>query len=249
MASNYPKSSCRCYNCAQRDYNSIPDAGPPSNMSVRNCNISPYYDCYDKRSFSSEIQPTLEKGYVNLNPGVATGSYDKSFEKIACPDNLGGLCKNVYASTDPRLISSFHNGQVLTLDRPPITSEMKLNNINIDPSLNGYGQNYKTYSDINAGQIEYYINKSQEGAFFEPNFSSSARMFGTLYQDPMGSMKPQYDRQPLKCNNPLNTKNAIYDGGLSWIQDSQEHRQDLLSLQMRKRNQERFEPRWAAVYK
>ena len=242
MAFNYPKSSCLCYNYDKKDYNTK----FPTN--VENCDASSHYQYDYNKSFSSQIQPTSKKGYVNLNPQIITNSYDKNFQQINCPNNIEKLCTNVYVSSDPRLISSSHNGQILTLDLPPITSEINIDTLNTNSSLNGYGQNYKTYSDINAGQIQYYIDKSIEGAFFEPNFSSNAQMIGTLYKDPMGTIKPQYDRQPLKHNNPLNTKNTTYTGGLSWIQDSQEHRQDLLALQMRKRNQERWEPRWSGIY-
>jgi hypothetical protein len=242
MAFNYPKSSCLCYNSDKKDYDNIYNTEFPT---IGNCNTF-LYD--DNNLFSSEVQPTYKKGYINLNPQISTNSYDKNFEKINCSNNIKDLSKNVYISNDPRLISSIHNGQVLPLNLPPNTCDIKLDTLNTDNSLNRYGQNYKTYSDINAGQITYYVDKSIEGAFFEPNFSSESQMFGTLYKDPMGTIKPQYDRQPLTYNS-INTKNNVYTGGLSWIQDSQEHRQDLLALQMRRRNQERWEPRWAGIYK
>lgn len=214
-------------------------------MSVRDCQFSPYYDCNPKRAFKDAIEPQNKSGYTLLNPQVLTNSYDTSFQKIECSTDQGG-CKEVFASTDPRLISVTHGGQVLTLDRPPIVSDIKLSNMYTDKSLINYGKGYRTYSDINAGQYMYYIDKSIEDVFFNPIFSKSAIMEGTMYKDPMGAMKPQYDRKPLKCNNPFDSKRN-YEGGLSWIQDSEEHRQDLLSKQMRKFNQTRYEPRWTGL--
>jgi hypothetical protein len=242
---NYPKSSCSCYNCTETSY-PCSTTGLPSNMSVRNCQTPAMFECYDRKPFRFDIEPRNEQGYKNLNPVVMKGKFSDDFQRIECP-GIRGCPKIQYASTDPRLVSAAHSGQVLTLDRPPMNSTPDLTQISTDKNLDGYGQGYRTYSDIDGGQIMYYIDKSTQDPFYSPNFSTSARALGTLYRDPMGAMKPQYDREPLKCNDPLNTTKDHYDGGLSWIQDSQEHRQDLLSLQMRKRNQERFEPRWEAT--
>jgi hypothetical protein len=60
----------------------------------------------------------------------------------------------------------------------------------------------------------------------------------------MGSLKAHYEREPLISNDPINTDKKYYKGGLSWIEDSQEHREDLLSKQMSKHNWERWAPRW-----
>ena len=108
-----------------------------------------------------------------------------------------------------------------------------------------YGKNYRTYTDIKSGQIVYYVDKEIQDAFFNPLFENNSTAVGTVYVDPMGSIKPQYDRIPIYNNNVLDTdNNTHYKGGLSWIQDSCESREDLIALQMRKHNQSRYEPRW-----
>jgi len=195
------------------------------------------------RLFKSAIEPVHKKGIDILNPKA---TYASDFQKFKYPNDK--QCSTVYLSTDPRLFNVPYS-QVLPLDRPAQDDSVKLNTLYTDPNLTRYGQGYSTYSDINAGQITYYIDKSQEDAFYEPNFTTSARMEGVLYKDPMSSMKPQYNRYPLKCNNHLNTDRNNYEGGLSWIADSLEHRQDLLALQMRKRNEQRFSPRWTGLNK
>jgi hypothetical protein len=204
------------------------------------------FECYDRKPFRVDIEPKNEHGYVNINPLVMRGKYANDFQQIDCSRNTA--CSKVqYASKDPRLISVAHGGQVLTLDRPPADSTPSPAQVSTDISLDKYGQGYRTYSDIDGGHIMYYIDKSRQDPFYTPLFSTSARAYGTLYRDPMGVYKPQYDREPLKCNDPLNTTKDSYEGGLSWIQDSQEHRQDLLAKQLRKRNQERWEPRWEGL--
>jgi hypothetical protein len=171
-----------------------------------------------------------------------TESYDPLFVQVDCPER--GFCKKAYtAPGDGRLID-VPRGIQTTLDRPPIQDSVKLDEIYSD-KLKNYGTGYKTYSDINAGQIMYYINESQEDPFFSPNFTTSAKVEATLYQDPMSSIKPAYKRVPLKSVNPLTNDNKNYEGGLSFIQDSQEHRADLMSKQMWKTNQQRWMPRWS----
>lgn len=240
---DYSKSSCDCYKCLDKSYPSE-EGGRPSNMSVRNCKVPSVFECYDKVPFRADIVPKSEQGYDILNPQVLTNSYNPDFKATNCPKAVGGCNKTIYSSNDPRLISVPHSGQVLDLDRPPLDRDMKLDKIASDKTLDNYGQNYKGYSDVNAGDIVYYINKEQQDHFFLPNFPTPAYATGTLYQDPMGSMKPQYARFPMKSRNPLTTKKDHYEGCLSWIEDSLEHREDIMSLQMRKQNEQKYEPRW-----
>lgn len=241
----YPKSSCNCYKCTNTAY-SCDTNGVPSNMSIGNCEIPSLFQCYDRESFRFDIEPRDKHGYNYLNPDVITDKYSSDFKSVECSGKQG-CPKKQYASTDPRLISASHGGQVLTLDRPPIETQPRLNTIATDTKLNDYGKGYRTYSDINAGQIMYYVDKSIQDPFFEPNFTTSARAYGTLYRDPMGAFKPQYDREPLISPDHLNTMKDSYGGGLSWIKDSMEHREDLMARQSRKRNQERWEPRWEGL--
>ena len=216
-------------------------------MSVENCDFSTYFDCYPQYQFSEDIEPKHEQGITTLNPQVYLENYSKDFipiplrkryEKSACPTTQ-------FYSPDPRLISSTHSGQVLTLDRPPLEYSMKLDKVADDKSLDGYGQNYRTYNDINAGQITYYIDKSIQDPFFNPLYVTSADAEGVLYKDPMGGIKAKYYRHPLRDDNPIGQpERDNYEGKLSWMQDSLGHRQDILALQMRKMNEDKWMPRW-----
>lgn len=243
----YPLSSCNCYRCTDNKY-SFPDKGVPTNMSVRDCDFPKYFECYDNKLFRKDQQPTHQKGQITLNPQVFTEKFADDFHRVNCPNNES--CPKIqYASMDPRLISASHTGQVQTLDSPPITGGVRLNSLLDNQLLDNYGQNYKSYADVNAGQIMYYINKSLKDPYFNPNFVTSTTATGTLYQDPMGAMKPRYNRKPLTANNPIGPRRNNYEGSLSWMEDSLSHRQDLLSLQMRRRNQERYAPRWFGIDK
>ena len=243
LIDNHPQSSCNCYDCANKNYN-FNNNGFPTNMSVRNNDFSNYYDCIDKKLFKSQIEPRNLKGFNYINPYTLTKSYDKSFEAIYAP----GVNKDnkTYVADDPRLISSVHFGQILELDRPPINGAIKLDDIYTNPDMKYYGKTYDNYSDINVGQIMYYVDKSIEDAEFEPIFTNNSVVKGTMFKDPMGAMKPEYNRTPVINTKLLDTKHNNYkDVGLSWLRDSQESREDLLSLQMRKHNQQRYETRWS----
>lgn len=232
-------SSCRCNFCRYAKPPS--EKGYPTNMSVRNCEFPKYYDCYNKNVFRTGIEPDPKKGFHILNPQLIPSMYAKDFVPVDCPEGSG--CGAGFASTDPRLVSAAHSGQVLTLDRPPIDASMRLSKIDTDPKLNGYGQCYKNYSDVDAGQVTYYVNKEREDPFYPPVFSTPAYTVGEMYQDPMGALKPQYNRYTGIPQGPCNDQEC-YDGCLSWIQDSSGHREDIISKQMRKRNEQRYAPRW-----
>jgi hypothetical protein len=243
LIDNNPQSSCKCYDCADKTY-IFNNNGFPTNMSVRNNDFSDYYDCIDKNLFKTQTEPRNLKGYTYINPNAISKSYDKNYQAIYSPGS--NKDNTVYITEDPRLISTVHFGQRTELDRPPINEAISLDEIYTNPDMKYYGQTYNTYSDINAGQIMYYFDKSIQDAEFGPIFVNNAKVEGTIFKDPMGAMKPQYNRTPIINTQLLDTKHNNYkDVGLSWIRDSQESREDLIALQMRKHNEQRYEPRWS----
>ena len=113
------------------------------------------------------------------------------------------------------------------------------------PSLNQIytykgANNYKTklyhsVKDIQSGYIKYFPeNRPIEAVFSQPNFVNDCKIDGSLYMNPMGSTMPEYNRTLTKSNlkNPKQ---------LTWIQDSSEQREEIMSLQMRKMNRSKFE--------
>ena len=147
-------SSCDCYNCANNLYLSTKNY-------ANNCDFSPYFECENKLFFKNQIEPNNKNGSTFLNPTNISKSYASDFYAIDCSKSPIGNFNGIgYSSTDPRLISSMHNGQVLVLDKPPIDENIKLKNVYTDPRLKYYGQKYNDYRDINSGQILYYVYNS-----------------------------------------------------------------------------------------
>lgn len=243
---NYPQSSCLCTQCniflKEKESGTI-----PTNMSVPNCKFSRYYDCNPKKVFKVKDEPNVRNGNILLNSSVvADNKFSQDFRRIDSKSCPGSSCPGItYQNSDPRLYNAA-GVTWLQLDRPPLDSSVKLRTLNTDKSLNGYGQGYRTYSDINAGEILYYVDKELTDAFFEPLFSKKATTIGTMYRDPMGAMKPQWERFPKEKYDPiLCDKSRVADEFCtSFMKDTQYHREDLLARQMRKRNEQRFETRW-----
>lgn len=236
---NYPKSSCMCEGYTSEFI--VPQKGGiPTNLSIKNCETPSCLELSNNYIFKTKIEPANESGWVAINPQNEMKDIDPTFSQIDCPENNG--CRGAWFGTDPRLKSVARGGSVIPLDRPPVTYNIDVSTINNDETLKNYGKNYKSYADINAGQISYFIDKSRQDAFYSPEFSTSARTIGYLYKDPMGGLKPHYERQSLFCPNPLETKHTR--NRLSFIEDTEAHRQDLKARQLWKTNQERWDPRW-----
>lgn len=218
----------------------------PSNLFISNCKIpDAYKQGYNNLEFRRDVEPSNKTGYSIYNPQLLSDRrLSNDFIEAKC-DIRGCGGGKLFYSPDPRLISASHNGQVTLLDNIPVDDNVRLADINTDKSLDNYGQNYKTYSDINAGQIMYYYDEEKSGPFFKPNFTTHALSVGTLFRDPMGAFRPQYNRYQ-EMNNPITHPESCFPNGcgLSALSDSSYHRQDLMSLQMRKRNEQRFTPRW-----
>jgi hypothetical protein len=231
---NYPKTSAQQCNFDGK----LNQCGIPSNMSVTNCNFD--NTNFTRREFRNNIEPALKSGYYNLNP--QSRNYATDIYPIY--PRTPGCDKTQYAGLDPRLYNNANN-DLITLNLPPITSEIYLDQLLTDKSLNNYGQNYTSYSDINAGQIMYYIDRSEEDPITLPVFALSADVTGNVYKDPMDSFKPEYIRKPLTCDNPIGAPTRTdYQGGLSFMEDTLNFREDIISKQMAKQNQMSWNLRW-----
>lgn len=233
---NYPKTSVQ--NCSMNG--TLSKCGIATNMSVPNCDFD-NTDFY-RVPFRHNVEPALKSGYVNLNPQSRTEKYAKDIHRVIPSQN--GCQPIQYAGLDPRLYDAAR-GFLCPLNLPPITSKIYLDRLATDKSLDNYGQYYKNYQDINAGQKMYYIDRSIEDPYTTPVFAVSANANGYMFKDPMDSYKPEYIRTPLKCDNLIgqNERN-IYQGSLSFMEDTLNFREDIISKQMAKQNQTSWGERW-----
>lgn len=127
--------------------------------------------------------------------------------------------------SDPRLISAGHSGQILTLDAPALNGATKMKHVY--DTRPGYELVYDSIKDIHGGQIRYYYDSQQGIPFLNQLFDQQA-FVKRDYVDPMGTFKPHFYRVESGKTSGC---------GLTWLADSQFHRQDLMGLQQWKRNQ------------
>lgn len=208
------------------------------------CNFNTYLDCHYKPVFTTpRTEPSNKTGFNLINPHTISNAYAPEFIKVPCKEP--NFPNEVYTSSDPRLISAYHNGQKLGLDVPPIDHYVGMNNVYTNPSIPNFKSFYKNYDDIKAGQIMYYTNKSLEDNLFAPVFENPSKVTGVMYKDPMGGTYPEYIRDPKIKDNVLNTVNRKYRYGLSSINDENEFREDIIHLQMRPQDRMRYSTRWA----
>lgn len=240
---SYPQSSCNCYQCDKNEYTS--PEGQPTNFSVESCVVPQKFECVDRSLIRKSVEPTDSNDdndkYTFLNH-LDMSSQNSGFFKVKC--NKESYCpRETYVSHDPRLLDPVRNS-LLKLDRPPMSGSLPLKEV-YSEKLKNYGQNSFGYSDINSGQIQYYIDHSIEDAFFKPVYDIPSDVDSVLYKDPMDNMKPQYNRHHNIIDNIQNLPEPgnIY-GCLSFIQDTSEQREQIISLQQLKNNSQKWSSRW-----
>jgi hypothetical protein len=179
---------------------------------------------YQPVIFNNDIQPNYNSGYSCLNELQRA----MDFTKVENP-GLKNCSKILFYQQDPRLIDIRRGNQIYPISEPPFDGgqPFKPNNFEAKIYKNGY-------QNIKGGQIQYYVDKSIEDAFFEPTFINQRNVTSYTYIDPMNNIKPHYERQSDYYDNP--------GYSLSFMKDSQEFREDIISKQMSKINQSRYEP-------
>lgn len=139
-------------------------------------------------------------------------------------------------SRDPRLMDPVRNIRMV-LDRPPYQPR------NVQPLQHMYDdcgnhiipKVYKQgYESIYPGDIQYYLDPSQAQAYDNPEYALQQAVVPFVFQDPMGALKPQYDRVPLYKNNQ-NISDYTFD------QDQISFREDMITRLQRTMNQSDYQ--------
>lgn len=205
---------------------------------------TPLCQPFENKTFLQDVEPSMQitRGemcrtnnlcqdnsvYTYLNQrGVASSPY---FQK----NNGNGEYFNTKA--DSRLFDVRHN-HYMQVDTPPIQVIYNLINDNVsgNPALSNYGKNYTDYASVNAGQIQYYVDKELAEPFYSPVYGIKSGAIGTTYKDPMDSSKPVFTKEyPPECKYPTGTC-------LSFINDTTKFRDDIISRQQRVHNQQKYE--------
>ena len=173
---------------------------------------------------------------IDFGPGRTTQYLNTHWDMLPPPKDFvrvpptpGTIGK--YTSMDPRLIDVTRSIR-MNLDRPPYQPS------NLEPirSLNNPGIRtgvYPSYESIQGGNVLYYVDPDIADVYSSPVFTLPSTNQPEVFQDPMGSLKPQYNYTPRFQNNVMTTP-------YSSDQDQLFFREDLMALQARKSNQTDF---------
>jgi hypothetical protein len=132
------------------------------------------------------------------------------------------------------------------LDSAPITGQVDLKDVYSEKFRN-YGKPKQNYNQIIEGDIIYYQDKSIQNPYFAPNFINQSSNKIQEYRDPMGAIKTEYPKAfvyPNTVNDQMCATSTPDYHCLSWMRDSVMQREDIMTAQMAKMNQTRYESRY-----
>jgi len=146
------------------------------------------------------------------------------FFPVSVPSAPGQEPVQGFLSMDPRLIDTLRNDR-LVLDRPAFQPS------NVQPLYKPPKDYqppsafvYPSYKAITGGNYQYYVDRDLSQAFFPPMYQIPSTVQPSLYRDPMGGMKPYYQKTPI-----LETNAALSE--YSFDQDQMSFREDIMSRQ------------------
>ena len=178
--------------------------------------------------------PELSRVNQVINPGVVLSKESNQFGKPSRDSHSYVSKKN-----DARIIDPAKGGFIQTFSSPPISGSVKPENMYLPRAFQAGGQ-YNSYKDINIGQITYFVDPATKNPFYQPVYSQSeVEVERKMYIDPMGTVKPEILIKQKDVNQTTKyIGNMGY--GLTSLRDSTSHREDLMALQRRKFNSQRW---------
>lgn len=228
-------------------------SGPPTNLLIPRTVTSIYgpgqVTAEERVKYMENVQPN-EYSYaetaepINSNIGI---SYNPDLPPLVRDQVVvnGGI-EPLYHRMDPQLIRDENIPAERYAEMPRRTSwsarygifDAAPGTVNFediyDPRFNSYGDQYRSYGDVNLGQVQYYY--SDIDAYRNPNFDTRSKVDFIDFHDPMGRVIPEYNRQ-VGVNDIKAEVQAQYDA------DAIYHREDLSEKLLRKRNSELWQLR------
>jgi hypothetical protein len=204
--------------------------------------------------YLQDVQPGLYSYAVDqtpINSNVGITYNPQRAPKILDQITDGNLAYPLYTRIDPQLVRS--DGTPGQLARNPTRTNWSSEysdwkaapgTINFediyDPRFTSYGDPYRSYSDVNLGQVQYYY--SDVDAYRRPNFISRTNVDFIDFTNPNGQVWPYYNRTASVDDVRTQVENQ-YDA------DAIFHREDMMESLMSKRNRETWQLRYAPLQK
>jgi len=244
-------------------YSKFNRATPPTNNAVNNQLLqqSPTYvytDDYfrqpERRVYLQDIQPNLysysmDQTPINSNIGITYNPQNAPVFLDQVQNN--NMNMPLYTRIDPQLVRS--DGTKGQINAQPLRTEYSANYSNYipaagsvdfeniyDPRFNSYGDPYRSYSDVNLGQVQYYY--SDIDAYRQPNFIQRSNVEFTEFRTPQNDVWSEYNRT-ASLDDMRAKATSQYDA------DDLYHRQDQMEHLMSKMNRESWQQKFAPLRK
>ena len=134
---------------------------------------------------------------------------------------------------DSRMVDA--RGMRLVLDQPAKVGSVHMDDVyKIDNSK--YGGIYESYSDMNNGNVAYYIDHSISQPFYDPVYTLSSTVEKNIYVDPMNNPRPFY-----KKTVDSTLRSVVND---QYARDQLFFRENLMSTQQNLYNRTSWTNRW-----
>lgn len=211
-----------------------------------------YFAQPDRKLFLQDIQPklysyTVDQQPINSNIGITYAPQNPPPVLDQIKDNR--LNRPIYTRVDPQLVRTdgTRASQQIQPERTNWSAEYSNfvppeGSINFediyDPRFTSYGDPYRSYSDINLGQVQYYY--SDVDAYRMPNFATRSNVDFIEYRTPQGQIWPEYQRTAGVDDVRSHVESQ-------YTADNTFHREDLMSLQMNKANRIAWAQRYAPL--
>jgi hypothetical protein len=211
-----------------------------------------YFEQPKTKLFLQDIQPKLysyavEQVPINSNIGITYAPQRPPKILDQTVDNASAY--PLYTRIDPQLIRT--EGTPGQLERNPTRTNWSSEYSNwqaapgtvnfediYDPRFNSYGDPYRSYYNVNLGQVQYYY--SDTDAYRRPNFITRSNVDFIEFTNPNGQVWPYYNRTASIDDVRAQVENQHTADELSF-------RQDMMESLMAKANREAWQLREAPL--
>jgi hypothetical protein len=211
-----------------------------------------YFKQPNTKIFMREMQPNLYSYTVDqtpINSSVGISYAPQNPPMVLDQITSSNLTRPLYSRIDPQLVrkDGTPGQQAGQPERNNWSAEYSNfqaapGSVNFEdiynPTFTSYGDPYRSYSDINLGQVSYYT--SDIDAYRMPNFISRSNVDFVDFRNPNGQIWPEYNRTASVDEVRAHVENQTTADELAF-------REDLMSLQMAKANRINYQKRFAPL--
>ena len=250
---NFPSS--------KNQYGFKPGCTPVTDLLLPEASTMVYTDEFlnqpNAKLFLQNVQPNIFSYAVDTTPinALANGiSYTPQVPpkfRDQVYNRQDGMTWPIYTRVDPQLIRD--DGAPSRILEQPIRNDWSAKYSNweapegsinyediYDPRFTSYGDPYRSYTDVNLGQVQYYY--SDVDAYRYPNFITRSKIDFIEFEDPQNRVKPYY----IRTAGLNDTRPFVSD---QWVSDSNYFRESITESNMRKILAEQWQTRFAPLSK